>query len=179
MATETSTETVNDSTEETSGQEVENNKDTSSTTSEPEGNGQQQEPTTQQDTRLPDDHPLVKAYASSQEQLKQLKGSHQSKVAELETKVQELTTKAESAESVQLKYDRLESFLTKVGGPLSKALDSRSFTTALFESDEDIDELVSKWHRDNPSATSSALNSGPGSTQASKDMNALLRKAAG
>lgn len=180
MSTEaTSTETVNDSTEETSGQEVENNTDTSSTTSETEENGTQQPEsnTTQQDDRLPDDHPLVKAYTSSQEQLRQLKGTHQSKVQELETQVTELTAKATSAESVQAKYDRLEAFLTSLGGPISKALDSKSFSTSLFESDADIKELVAQWHKDNPSATSAALNSSGGNTSSSKDMNTLLRKA--
>lgn len=180
MATETSTETVNDSTEETSGQEVDNTStDTSSTTSETEENGKQQESnTTQQDGRLPDDHPLVKAYTSSQEQLRQLKGTHQTKVQELETQVTELTAKAASAETVQAKYDRLESFLTSLGGPISKALDSKSFSTALFESDTDIKELVAQWHKDNPSATSAALNSSSGPEKSTKDMNALLRSAA-
>lgn len=180
MATETSTETVNDSTEETSGQEVENTStDTSGTTSETEENGKQQESnTTQQDERLPDDHPLVKAYTSSQEQLRQLKGTHQTKVQELETQVTELTAKATSAEAVQAKYDRLESFLTSLGGPISKALDSKSFSTALFESDTDIKELVAQWHKDNPSATSAALNSSSGPEKSTKDMNALLRSAA-
>lgn len=181
MATETTAETATTSTEETSGQEVTNTNTGTESQATPQagGNGQQQEPTTatQQDTRLPDDHPLVKAYASSQAELKQLKGN-QPKIAELETKVQELTAKAESTDAVQAKYDRLESFLTKVGGPLSKALDSRSFTAALFESDEDVDDIVTKWHKDNPSATSSALQSGAGSTQASKGMSELLRAAA-
>lgn len=179
MATETSTETVNDSTEETSGQDVDNNTDTSSATPEPGENGTQQgSSTTQQGDRLPDDHPLVKAYTSSQEQLRQLKGTHQTKVQELETQVTELTAKATQAESVQAKYDRLEAFLTSLGGPISKALDSKSFSTALFETDTDIKELVAQWHKDNPSATSTALRSSAGDSESTKDMNALLRSAA-
>lgn len=133
------------------------------------------EPTTE--TRLPDDHPLVKTLATQKEELKQLRPSA-TKAAELETKVTELTTKAEMADTVQAKYDRLESFLSAIGGPISKALDSKSFTTALFESDTDVAELVTKWHKDNPSATSSALQSGSGQTVSAKDMNALLRQAA-
>lgn len=179
MATETSTETVNDTPGETPAEVIENNTDTSSATSETEENGTQQESnTTQQDTRLPDDHPLVKAYTSSQEQLRQLKGTHQTKVQELETQVTELTAKATSAESVQAKYDRLESFLTSLGGPISKALDSKSFSVALFESDTDVKDLVAQWHKDNPSATSAALASGPGKESTSKNMSDLLRAAA-
>lgn len=176
-AENTSTEMVNDSTEETSGQEVENKEGTEATTTETvENNGQ--EPNPQPDTRLPDDHPLVKTLSAQKDELRQLKDSHQTKVTELETKLTELTAKAESADAIQAKYDRLEAFLTSLGGPVSKALDSRSFSQALFESDKDINDLVAQWHRDNPSATSSALNSGAGSEMSTKDMNALLRSAA-
>ena len=59
-----------------------------------------------------------------------------------------------------------------------QALDSKSFSTSLFETDTDIKDLVAQWHKDNPSATSSALTSGPGSETSTKDMNALLRSAA-
>ena len=135
------------------------------------------EATVTAETKLPDDHPLVKTLATQKEELKQLRPSA-TKVAELETKVTELETKAEMADTVQAKYDRLESFLSAIGGPISKALDSKSFTTALFESDTDVAELVTKWHKDNPSATSSALQSGSGQTASAKDMNALLRQAA-
>ena len=181
MTTDNSTEMVDTSTEETSGQEVEDNTSTgtSSATSETEANGQQQEPTAQQDDRLPDSHPLVKAYASTQDQLKQLKGTHQAKVQELEAKVQELSDKATSAETIQAKYDRLEEFLTKVGGPISRALDSRSFSEKLFNSDADVAELVSDWHKTNPSATSSALGSMAAAPGGGKvDINELLRAAA-
>lgn len=129
------------------------------------------------ETKLPDDHPLVKTLATQKEELKQLRPAG-AKVAELETKITELTAQAETATAIQAKYDRLESFLSAVGGPLSKALDSKSFTTALFESDTDVAELVTKWHKDNPSATSAALNSGAGSSSSKVDINALLRQAA-
>lgn len=178
MATETQAETAPDSTEETSGQAVDNNTGTEDTTAETADTGTTEEPTGQQEERLPDDHPLVKAYAGTQDKLRQLKDSHQTKVQELESQVTTLTTKATEADAVQARYTRLESFLTALGGPVSKALDSKSFSTALFETDTDVTELVAQWHRDNPSATSSALNSGSGSTASSKDMNALLRQAA-
>lgn len=176
-AENTSTETVTTSTEETSGQGVENTEGTETTSTETvENNGQ--EPNNPSETRLPDDHPLVKTLSAQKDELKQLKDSHQTKVTELETQVTELTAKAESADAIQAKYDRLEAFLTSLGGPVSKALDSRSFSKALFESDQDINDLVAKWHRDNPSATSSALNSGAGSELSTTDMNKLLRSAA-
>ena len=123
------------------------------------------------------DSPLVKTLATQKEELKQLRPAG-AKVTELEAKVTELTAKAESATAVQAKYDRLEAFLTGLGGPISKALDSKSFSTSLFETDTDIKDLVAQWHKDNPSATSSALTSGPGSETSTKDMNALLRSAA-
>lgn len=176
MATETPDETSNDTTAETAGQEVDNNTGTEDATAETADNGTPEPPA--QDTRLPDDHPLVKAYASTQDQLKQLKGTHQSKVQELETQLNDLTTKATGAEELQARYDRLEAFLTSIGGPLSKALDSKTFSKALFESDTDIKDLVSQWHKDNPSATSAALNSSAGAKGPTKDMNELLRKAA-
>ena len=135
------------------------------------------EATVTAETKLPDDHPLVKTLATQKEELKQLRPAGV-KVAELETKITELTTQAETATAVQAKYDRLESFLSAIGGPISKALDSKSFTTALFESDTDVAELVTKWHKDNPSATSAALNSGAGTSTSKTDINALLRQAA-
>lgn len=135
------------------------------------------EPVVNDETQLPDTHPLVKTLATQKDELKQLRAAG-TKVTELETQVAELTTKAEAANAIQAKYDRLEAFLTSLGGPVSKALDSRSFSKALFESDTDIKDLVVQWHKDNPSATSSALQSGAGDTGSTKDMNALLRSAA-
>lgn len=179
MATDNSAETANGSTDETPGTAAEQG--TQQTTPETGGNGEQQ--AQQQEQRLPDDHPLVKAYASSQAELKTLRSGsqgHQAKVTELEGKVTELTTKAESADKVQAKYDRLEAFLTELGGTASRALDSRSFTDALFNSDKDIKSIVAQWNKDNPSATSAAL--GSGSAEPAKkgpSMNEILRAAAG
>lgn len=179
MATETSTETVNDTPGETPDEVIETTtQEPESTPAEPAGNEEPGSTPSQQADRLPDDHPLVKAYTSSQDQLKQLKTTHQTKVQELEAKVTELTDQATQAQAVQAKYDRLEAFLTSLGGPVSKALDSKSFSTALFESDTDIQELAAQWHKDNPSATSQALSSGGGITASSTDMNSLLRSAA-
>lgn len=186
MATEATVEPTGTPTQETSGQGDNTNTDTSSqTTSEPEGNGQQQGSTAQQDTRLPDDHPLVTALERQKQANTELKEQADkateltTKVTELETQITDLTTKAQSAEAVQAKYDRLEQFLTSLGGPISKALDSKSFSTALFESDADIKDLVAQWHRDNPSATSAALQSGAGDNGTKIDPNVLLRAAAG
>ena len=105
---------------------------------------------------------------------------------DLQTQVEQLqaTLDSQSASSDELtalqgKYDRLESFLSKVGGPISKALDSRSFTKSLFESDEDIEKLVKDWHAANPTATASALGNNGASTSSGKpDISALLRAAA-
>lgn len=97
----------------------------------------------------------------------------------LKSQLAELTTAKDRAESVQAKYDRLEAFLLAAGGPLSRALDSRSFTQSLFESDADVAELVKKWHRDNPSQTSQALGGSGSAAEGKRDPNELLRIAAG
>ena len=103
----------------------------------------------------------------------------QGKVTELETKVSELQTKADTVDAIQGKFDRLEAFLQAIPGPLGKALDSRSFTEALFETDKDIDEIVANWNRANPTATSTALGSGAASpAPKGPSMNDLLRSAA-
>ena len=82
----------------------------------------------------------------------------------------------EERDTLQSRYDRLEQFLLASGGALSKALDSRSFTKDLFESDKDISELVENWHKSNPSATGSAL-SGNSQDANSPSFNDLLRAA--
>lgn len=79
-------------------------------------------------------------------------------------------------ESYKSRYDRLEQFLLAAGGNISKALDSRSFTKDLFESDKDIAELVESWNKSNPSAISGAL-SGSGQDENQPTLNDLLRAA--
>lgn len=136
-----------------------------------------------QDARLPEDHPLVKSLAYQKATL----ATQKSEITELRaksaqvTKLEEDLSKrptSEAVETLQTRYDRLEQFLQTAGGPLGKALDSRTFTKALFETTEDITEIVKKWNAANPSVTSTALGAA-GATPASKspDMNALLRSA--
>lgn len=96
-------------------------------------------------------------------------------VAELTSEVAAHKELTEKYSGLEAKYSRLEEFLTTVGGPISKALDSRSFTKSLFESDEKISELVDKWHKDNPSQTSSALSGGSGGGSPKLDVNTALR----
>lgn len=132
------------------------------------------EPTVE--TKLPDDHPLVKTLATQKEELKLLRPAGV-RVTELETQVAELTTKAELTDTIQAKFDRLEEFLTALGGPLSKALDSKSFSVALFESDTSVKDLVAQWHKDNPSVTSTAVTSGGGNSPSGTSINDLLRSA--
>lgn len=166
MATETSTETVTtDATGETPATAV-----TPQATS--------TDSTSATDQALPDSHPLVKAYEATKAELRQLKQSGHQGQDKLADDLKQAQDKLATLTPVQARYDRLEAFLSAVGGPLSKALDSKSFTTALFESDTDVTELVTKWHRDNPSATSSALTSSAGNTASKSDFNTLLRKAA-
>lgn len=100
------------------------------------------------------------------------------RVAELEAQVADLSPKAETGEAWQAKYDRLEEFLTSLDGPIGKVLDSRSFTKALFESDQDVKDILKDWNKANPSATSTALGAGSADPASKKpDMNTLLRAA--
>lgn len=156
------------------------------TTSETEGNGEQQQASTapEQPVKLPEDHPLVKTLATQKASI----ASQKSEITELRSKSAKLTQletelaarpSAEAVETLQTRYDRLEAFLQTAGGPLGKALDSRTFTKALFETDDDITDIVKKWNVANPTATSTALGSSaaaPASKQT--DVNALLRAAA-
>ena len=158
------------------------------TTPESGGNGQQQQESTATDeTRLPDSHPLVKAYRA------QLEENRRNAVAKTElaearaqaaqvTKLQDELGKRptqEAMDTLQTRYERLEAFAQAVG--LGRALDSRTFTRDLFESDKDVATLVKEWNKANPTATSAALGSTPTDDQGSGrvDPNVLLRIAAG
>jgi len=100
--------------------------------------------------------------------LKDLHDTRQKSQA-LKAQVEALTAQAKKAEesvalaeAVQRKYDRLEGFLTKVGGPFAQALDSKSFTQALFETDTPVEELATQWAKDHPTLTTQALGAGTG-----------------
>lgn len=135
------------------------------------------------DTRLPDEHPLVKTLATlktkaatTATELAEAR-AQAAKVTKLEADLNARPT-PEALTTLQTRYDRLESFLQGVGGPLSKALDSRTFTRDLFESDKPIGDLLKDWNKANPSATTTALSSSSASP-ASKapTVNDLLRAA--
>lgn len=125
-----------------------------------------------------DDDPGKRALLAD---LKGERTKRQALSAEVETlKAQLAETSASKGEleKLQSRYSRLEEFITSLGGPLSAALDSKSFTASLFETDTDIDKLVSDWHKKHPSATSTALSSSAAAPSAAKPtMNDLLRSA--
>lgn len=181
MATETSTETVTPA----SSEEPSGNAGTAApegTTPETGGNGTP-EAAKPEEQVLPDTHPLVKAFETQKTELKALKAAGQQSKDKTATDLTEATTKLQSTTdeltALQTQYSRLESFLSAVGGPLSKALDSKSFTTKLFESDTEIDTLVKEWYAANPSATSTALGSSAAApAQKGPSINELLRAAA-
>jgi hypothetical protein len=178
--------------------EIENN-GSAPETGDPEQQGQQSAPTPEtggngetppastepsEPIQLPEDHPLVKTLAAQKATL----AAQKTELAELKQKSEQLTqleqdlqarpTK-EAYETLQTRSDRLEAFIQAVGGPLGRALDSKSFTTALFESDKDIADIVKDWNAANPTATSTALGSSAAAPAGGKpDMNTLLRKAA-
>lgn len=188
MAPETQ-EQQNGSTGETPGQEQQGQQQAPQGET-PKPGEQQQAPSTPEvnsETRLPDDHPLVKAYRAQLEENRKLSGAkteaaeanaRAAKVTQLEEELGKRPT-TEAMETLQTRYDRLEEFVMAVG--LGRALDSRTFTKDLFESDKDITALVKDWNKANPTATSQALSSTAGGQQADgkHDPNELIRIAAG
>ena len=146
------------------------------------GDGGQQQASTQ-DGKLPDDHPIVKALAKanakSAAQATEL-AEARSQAAKATKLEEELNARpsVEALATLQTRYDRLEGFLQAVGGPLARALDSRSFTQSLFESDQDIEDIVKAWQKANPTATAAALGAAAAAPSDKKpDMNSLIRAA--
>lgn len=175
----------NSSTPETGAQEPQDQKPQTPSGETPKVEEQPKVDTPQEHTKLPDDHPLVKTLAKQKLDLAAARTelaearAKSAKVSELEEELGKRPT-SEAIETLQTRYDRLEGFLQAVGGPLGKALDSRSFTRDLFETDKDIADLVKSWNQANPSATSTALGSASASPAPGKvDPNVLLRAAAG
>lgn len=133
---------------------------------------------------LPDDHPLVvrlaklkESDATQRQELQELRAKS-AQVTKLEEELGKRPTQ-EAMDTLQTRYDRLEAFLQAAGGPLSKALDSRTFTRRLFETEDKLDDIVRDWHRTNPSTTAQALGSAaaePAKQNAS--INDALRAAA-
>lgn len=147
------------------------------------GNGTEQPSTSQEPVTLPDDHPLVKTLASMKASIASQKAeitelrAKSKQVTELESSLAERPTK-EAVETLQTRYDRLEAFLQAAGGPMSKALDSRSFTKSLFETDTDVEALAKEWNAAHPTATATALSSSAAApANSSPSMNDLLRSA--
>lgn len=180
MSSTTSTETVAPVAPAETADKTDTTATSQETTSETEGN--ETPPVAKpEEVVLPDTHPLVKTLAAQKEELRTLKASaEQSKdktTADLATATAELTSTKDELTAIQAKYTRLEEFLTKLGGPLSRALDSKSFTTSLFETDTDVAELVTQWHRDNPSATRTALGGTSSEPGKGNSINELLRAA--
>lgn len=144
------------------------------------GQPQASEPVITKDTKIPDDHPLVKALAKANGQVAELAEARAqaAKATQLQAELDKRPT-TEAVETLQKRYDRLEAFLLGAGGDLAKALDSRTFTRDLFESDKDVETLVKDWNKAHPSATSQALGGAPAPGGAPKsNMNDLLRAAA-
>lgn len=175
----------NGSTEGTSGQEQQGQQSPPEGTSGTEGQQAPAPVVIDKSTKLPDDHPLIVSYTEVKDKLaKQATDltearAQSAKATQLEEELGKRPT-TEAMETLQTRYDRLESFLVAVGGPVGKALDSRTFTKDLFETDKDIAALVKDWHKANPSATSTALGSAAGGESSDKKSpNDLLRIAAG
>ena len=178
MATNTSSDSTNEGTGETSESQDQQQESTGETSGQDEQQGQQsQEESTSSKSDDKKDPAKQALLADLNKERKDLKAAR-TELAALKTEADSLRPKAETVDAIQAKYDRLEGFLQAVGGPLGKALDSRTFTQALFETDKDIAELVKDWNKANPTATSSALGSAAAApADGKKDVNALLRAA--
>lgn len=180
--TNTSSDSTTEGTEETSESQSTEEQSTEETSDQDDSQGQSQDDTstsTDDTAAKPKPDPAKQALlADLNKERKDLKASR-ARVTELEAEVATLSPKAETVDALQAKYDRLEGFLQAVGGELGKALDSRTFTRALFETDQDISEIVKDWRKSHPTATSAALGSGAAEPSSkAPDMNALIRGAA-
>ena len=183
MATEQQ-EQQNGSAGETSGQEQQGQQQAGTPEAGDNAPQQQAAPQVDDSTQLPETHPLVKTLAKQKQDLAAAKAAlaeanaKSAQVTKLEEDLAARPT-AEALATLQTRYDRLEAFLTAAGGDLGRALDSRTFTRDLFETDKDIAALVKDWHKAHPSATSQALggagSTGPGSGKT--DPNELIRAA--
>lgn len=176
------TEAPNSSTAETAGQEQDSQQTPNGETPQENETPGTNNSTPPEPEKLPEDHPLVKTLAANKSTIADLKReltearSHSSKATQLEDELAKRPTQ-ETLDTLQTRYDRLEAFAQAVG--LGRALDSRTFTKDLFESDKDIDTLVKAWNRANPTQTSSALSGGASEITQKQDQNSLLRIAAG
>lgn len=147
------------------------------------GNGEQQTVEINDKTQLPDTHPLVLANAKYKSDL----ATQKTELAEARAQAKQVTKleqerdarpTPEALETLQTRYDRLESFLQAIGGPVSKALDSRTFTKQLFETEDDVADIVKSFMKANPTATAQALASTAGTpTSGKQDPNELIRAA--
>ena len=178
MAPETQ-EQQNGSTDETSGQEQQDQPQ--ATTDETSAKGEQQPVVIDDSTKLPETHPLVKTLATLKENAKKAStelaeaNARAAKATKLEEERDARPTQ-EALDTLQTRYDRLEAFATAVG--LGKALDSRTFTRDLFESDKDVADLVKDWNKEHPTATSTALGgTTTTSAEGKQDPNKLIRAA--
>lgn len=181
MATEQDTQN-NGSSSETEGQEQQGQQQQT-----PEGTPQgesQQQVTIDDSTQLPETHPLVKTLAKQKQDLATAKtalaeaNAKSAQVTKLEEDLAARPT-TEALATLQTRYDRLEEFAQAVG--IGKALDSRTFTRDLFETDKPVADLVKDWNKANPTATSRALGASGGGEggKGKHDPNELLRIAAG
>ena len=149
---------------------------TEATKTEPQETEQATDGNQQQDynQRSPQHEALLKDLVKERKSRQAL----QSKIAELESSQSDLTKQAEALTTLQTKYDRLEAFLTAMGGEVSELLDSRKFSAALFDSDTKIESLVEDWRKDHPSAAVKALGAGTASTEDAKpSISEMLRAA--
>lgn len=181
------TETKQDSSTPETGDQEQQGQEQQATTPETGDNGEQQPEAskTEEPVKLPEDHPLVKKLATQKTDIAKLKTdlaearAQAGRTTQLEEDLGKRPTQ-EALDTLQTRYDRLEAFIAAAPGPLARALDSRTFTRDLFETDKDIKDLVQEFARANPTATSEALGSAPAEPGKGKvDPNTLIRIAAG
>lgn len=118
---------------------------------------------------------LLRDLYSERNKRKELKA----KLDELTQKSEEMSTLSAEHESLKAKHARLEAVLLVSGSTMARLLDSRSFSERVFNSDENVEDIIADWYKANPSNTSNALKSaGDVPREQKTSMNDLLRAAA-
>ena len=125
----------------------------------------------------PDDQSANKSVLADLHKERSQRKDLQAKVTNLEASLAEFESAQEKLTAATAKYDRLEAFLLASDSPISKTLDSRSFTERLFNSEDEITDIIADWKSANPTATSAALSSDGSKGSGKMSMNDLLHAA--
>ena len=81
-------------------------------------------------------------------------------------------------EAYKRKLSRMESLMAATGSDIRGILDSRSASQRLWETDDDVRDIIKDWYQANPASVSRALNAGSSGDSGTKvTINDLLHAA--